>query len=112
MIRKLCFLTSLIYLSSFLCILSAQTVTYSVRQPDFEVSAFAQDREGYVWVATSRGLARFNGSGYMTWNSTDETGGLPNDKILSLLYDGQDRMWVGTECGFGVMKDGIHTHNG
>jgi len=112
MIRKLCFLTNLIYLSSFLCILSAQTTTYSVRQPDFEVSAFAQDKEGYIWVATSRGLARFNGSGYMTWNSTGETGGLPNDKILSLLYDGQDRMWVGTECGFGVMKDGIHTHNG
>ena len=55
-----------------------------------EVHAFSQDSEGYVWIATSRGLARFNGTGYLTWNAGGNTGDLPNDKVMSLMYDGQD----------------------
>ena len=49
---KLRFLTYLIYLLQFQTFLSAQPLEYSIRQPDFEVNSFAQDNDGYVWLAT------------------------------------------------------------
>lgn len=110
--RKLCFLTNLIYLSFSICPALAQTSEYLFRQPDVEVNAFAQDAEGYIWMATSHGLARFDGSGYLTWTATKEEGGLQNDNVLSLLYDSDGTLWVGTECGYGYMNDGWFTHNG
>lgn len=94
-------MTYLIYLLFFLPGVFANELTYSDRQPDMEVHAFAQDNEGYIWIATSRGLARFNGTGYLTWSAGSNAGDLPNDKVMSLMYDGQDRMWIGTECGLG-----------
>lgn len=109
---KLRFLTYLIYLLQFQTFLSAQPVEYPARQPDFEVNSFAQDSDGYVWFATSRGLARFNGSSYMTWNATDLEGGMPNDNVMSLMYGSEGTMWIGTECGLGYMADGIYSHNG
>ena len=110
--QKLRFLTYLIYLLSFQAFLSAQPVEYSTRQPDFEVNSFAQDNDGYVWLATSRGLARFNGSSYMTWHATDVEGGMPNDNVMSLLYDSKGKLWIGTECGLGYMTDGKYSHTG
>ena len=110
--RILLFLAYLIYLLSFSPFLSAQPVEYSTRQPDFEVNSFAQDSDGYVWLATSRGLARFNGSSYMIWRATDVEGGMPNDNVMSLLYDSEGTMWIGTECGLGYKTDGVYAHNG
>ncbi|MGN1219770.1 MAG: two-component regulator propeller domain-containing protein [Candidatus Cryptobacteroides sp.] len=61
----------------------AQEVAYSVRQPSMEVNAFSQDSDGYVWIATSKGLARFNGSGYKIWYATNDDNGISNDVPLS-----------------------------
>ena len=108
--QKLRFLTYLIYLLQFQTFLAAQPVEYATRQPDFEVNSFGQDSDGYVWFATSRGLARFNGSSYMTWRATDVEGGMPNDNVMSLMYDSAGTMWIGTECGLGYMTGGRYSH--
>lgn len=112
MIRKLCFLTYLTYLTSLLSGLSAQTAEYSLRQPATDVNSIVQDGQGYIWVATSQGLARYNGSGYTTWRATNAEGGLVNDNVISLMADDSGCLWIGTECGIGCMSDGVYSHNG
>src|SRR5215813_636181 len=54
---------------------ASESVSYSLRSwttrdglPGHIVRAFAQDREGYLWVGTERGLARFDGFRFVTWD--------------------------------------------
>ncbi len=50
--------------------------------PQSQVSALAQDREGYLWVGTWGGLARFNGSEFRNFFLED---GLHSTRIQELL---------------------------
>lgn len=95
----LCFLAIHIFLTTLSIRSNAQGAEYSVRQPSMEVNAFSQDDDGYVWMATSRGLARFNGSGYKVWYATNDDKGISNDNIMSICHDDSGCLWIGTECG-------------
>ncbi|MFA5684121.1 MAG: diguanylate cyclase [Lysobacteraceae bacterium] len=68
--------------------------------PQNSVNAIVQDHRGYLWLATFGGLARFDGSAFRVFRSTS-SGGPASDRILSLLLDPQERLWIGTE-GAGV----------
>jgi len=64
--------------------------------PQSQVSALAQDHEGYLWVGTWGGLARFNGSDFKSFFLED---GLPNTRIQELLAASDGTLWVATETG-------------
>ncbi len=64
--------------------------------PQSQVSALAQDSEGYLWVGTWGGLARFNGNEFKTFFRED---GLHSARIHELLVASDDRMWVATVGG-------------
>ena len=91
---------------------SAQTLpfrTYSSEKGLSEavVSDLAQDDKGYIWVATSYGLNRFDGFQFENFYAED---GLFSNKIFSLLKDRSNRMWVGTGSGVNVIKgDSVRT---
>ena len=95
----LCFLVIHVFLTTLTVHSMAQEIEYSVRQPSMEVNAFSQDADGYVWMATSKGLARFNGSGYKVWYATNDDKGISNDNIMSICHDDSGCLWIGTECG-------------
>lgn len=64
--------------------------------PANTVTAIAQTPDGYLWVGTLNGLARFDGVRFKVFSKTD---GLPNSRILCLLLDRQGVLWIGTEGG-------------
>ena len=64
--------------------------------PGNEVTALVQTRNGYLWVGTSAGLARFDGVKFTRFGEKD---GLKSNRILCLLEDKQDGLWVGTDGG-------------
>ncbi len=64
--------------------------------PQSQVSALAQDHEGYLWVGTWGGLARFNGSEFKRFFLED---GLPSTRIQELLAGNDGTLWVATEDG-------------
>ncbi|HSM14613.1 MAG TPA: two-component regulator propeller domain-containing protein, partial [Thermoanaerobaculia bacterium] len=66
--------------------------------PQNSVNDILQTRDGYLWIATSGGLARFDGVAFEVFDGEGRTG-LPSSRILSLLEDRQGRLWVGTEQG-------------
>ena len=66
--------------------------------PSSNVNGMAQDRAGYLWVATTDGLARYDGVGVRVWRHIpgDDTA-LPGNYVAALHVDGDDRVWVAVE---------------
>lgn len=66
--------------------------------PQVSVTAMVQDAEGYMWLGTQNGLARFDGVQFKVFN-TANTPNMPSNLITSLLLDQQQRLWIGTVNG-------------
>ena len=66
--------------------------------PDNAVSAVVQTRDGYVWLGTYGGLARFDGVRFTVFNSANEPA-LQSDRITSLFEDAKGTLWIGHERG-------------
>ncbi|WP_149196679.1 ligand-binding sensor domain-containing protein, partial [Luteimonas suaedae] len=64
--------------------------------PSNRINALVEDRHGYLWIATSDGLARYDGTGFRIWR---EEQGLPNNFVWSLALDADGRLWIGTAYG-------------
>jgi signal transduction histidine kinase/ligand-binding sensor domain-containing protein len=62
--------------------------------PSSFVRAIAQDRDGYLWLATYSGLVRFDGARFVTWKD-DEGPSLPSEDLSSLLVARDGSLWVG-----------------
>ena len=58
------------------------------------VNSIAQDREGYLWIASSAGLLRFDGARFTPWNSLSDTP-LPASSASALLVAHDGTLWVG-----------------
>lgn len=66
--------------------------------PSTAVKGIAQDRAGYIWVATDDGLARYDGFAFTVWRHDPDSGnGLPDNAIETLFIDRSDRIWLGFE---------------
>ncbi len=71
------------------------------------VNALVRDRAGHLWVGTSRGLNRFNGSAFKPYlNLHADSLDLFDDYVAALVYDTDDRLWVGTPSGIALLRDG------
>ncbi|HZO55821.1 MAG TPA: two-component regulator propeller domain-containing protein, partial [Bryobacteraceae bacterium] len=66
--------------------------------PDNYVNAITQTAEGYLWVATFNGLARFNGVEFVVFDSAN-TPELPSSRITSFTRDRRGRLWILSEYG-------------
>ncbi|WP_394001163.1 ATP-binding protein [Luteimonas sp. WGS1318] len=78
--------------------------------PSSRVNAIAEDRQGYLWIATRDGLARYDGVGFRIWRIED---GLHDNYVWSVHVDARDRVWIGTRGGAVSMLDtdrGRFTH--
>ncbi len=66
--------------------------------PGNAVLAIAQTRDGYLWLGTLNGLARFDGAHFTRFDE-DTTPELRSSRIVKLFTDRRDNLWVGTEPG-------------
>lgn len=66
--------------------------------PQNTVTSIVQTRDGYIWVGTFGGLARFDGIKFRVFDAAN-TPGFNANRILSLYEDGWGRLWIGTETG-------------
>src|SRR4051794_21341237 len=64
--------------------------------PANTVMAIAQGPDGYLWIGTLNGLARFDGMHFKAYGKAD---GLPNSRVLCLFFDREGTLWIGTEGG-------------
>ena len=62
--------------------------------------ALAEDGDGFLWVGTQGGLARWDGYGFHTYTADPGApGALPDAMIETLHTDGRGRLWIGTNIG-------------
>ncbi len=76
------------------------------RLPQNSVVALTQTRDGYLWLGTLNGLARFDGNAFTTFN-VNNTPGLPGKNIIFLHEDRATNFWVAADNGvLCLVKDG------
>ena len=78
--------------------------------PSARIEDVIQTHDGYIWLATLDGLARFDGVRFERFYNSD-TPGLANSMIKCLLEDSRWRLWYGTESGEIGWKDAAGFHN-
>lgn len=59
--------------------------------PSTETHVVLQDHNGYIWVGTDRGLARFDGTSFSVYGQPE---GLAEDVVVSLYEDPWKRLWA------------------
>ncbi|GGW69664.1 ligand-binding sensor domain-containing diguanylate cyclase [Alishewanella tabrizica] len=66
--------------------------------PQISVQTMVQDADGFIWLGTQNGLARFDGVQFDVFNTANSPN-LPSNLITSLLIDAKQQLWVGTANG-------------
>ena len=68
--------------------------------PSDSVYALAQDHDGYLWVGTDDGLARFDGIDFNVFrHQPEQPTSLPSNAVQALHVDAAGRLWVGMSGG-------------
>ncbi|MGB8730225.1 MAG: two-component regulator propeller domain-containing protein, partial [Candidatus Sulfotelmatobacter sp.] len=77
--------------------------------PQNSVNAMLQDHQGYIWIGTFGGLARFDGERFTVFDSAN-TPGFGSDQIVSLYESRSGALWIGTvDDGLIRLQDGVAT---
>ncbi len=64
------------------------------------VTAITEDGDGFIWVGTQEGLARWDGYHFRTYKpATGDAHALPDSLITTLHTDPRGRLWIGTNAG-------------
>ena len=74
--------------------------------PQDSIKKVLQTKDGYVWVGTQEGLARFDGVHFTIFN-TQNSPGLESDNIHDLEQDGEGNLWIFANSGLSRYRDGV-----
>lgn len=73
--------------------------------PQMSVLCALQGRDGYLWLGTQEGLARFDGLSFHAYK-IDDTPELHSNYVGTLFQDRRGRIWIGTGEGHVAWYDG------
>lgn len=76
--------------------------------PQNSIQAITQTSDGYLWIGTELGLARFDGIQFTVFDSKN-TAQLLSGYIKTLLPGRDGSLWIGTRRGLTRLKDGKFT---
>src|SRR5947209_13897854 len=65
--------------------------------PQDAIRAVTQTSDGYLWLGTDEGLARFDGYEFIIFSK--DRGELPSNSITALAADRDGALWIGTANG-------------
>lgn len=61
--------------------------------PSAEIYCLLRDHQGFLWLGTDRGAARYDGYNFRSYNTRE---GLPDNAVFDLYQDQQNRIWFST----------------
>ncbi len=69
--------------------------------PSSSVMSILQDKQGFIWLGTVNGLARYDGRQIKNFEFDDKNpASLSNPLVTALIEDEDQVLWVGTRLGF------------
>jgi ligand-binding sensor domain-containing protein len=71
--------------------------------PTTRIRSIAKTRDGKLWLATLEGIYSFDGKKFIQYTEKD---GLPEKSTYSVEVDVYDQLWIGTQNGIGLWKNG------
>lgn len=75
--------------------------------PQNSIYSVLQTKDGYLWIGTQEGLARFDGVTFSLFNK-DNTPELTSNQIKCMYEDSKDDLWIGTlNGGILLYRDGV-----
>jgi ligand-binding sensor domain-containing protein len=81
--------------------------------PSSQINAFVEDDLGNVWVGTEGGIGQITPGGEVAFALTTENSGLIDNRINSLLFDGDaGELWIGTFDGLSRLKIALGNESG
>lgn len=89
------------------------TATVRDGLPSASVRCLARDRQGFLWVGTDDGLARYDGVAFQVWrHRRSGPRSLADNVVLSIAEDRWGRLWVGTHGGVSRLdaaREAVHS---
>jgi ligand-binding sensor domain-containing protein/signal transduction histidine kinase len=76
--------------------------------PQNTVQSITQTRDGYIWIGTQEGLARFDGLKFVIFDK-ENTPQFKSNDIRSLLEDREGALWISTSYGLLRLQNGQFT---
>jgi signal transduction histidine kinase/DNA-binding response OmpR family regulator/ligand-binding sensor domain-containing protein len=82
------------------------TSTDGLPSPEIR-SNVVRDRQGFIWIPTINGLARYDGYTCKVYrNNPDDSASISSNRLMSIYLDRRDRLWIGTWASGLTMYDG------
>lgn len=69
------------------------------------VQALLQTSDGYLWVGTAGGLARFDGARFTSFTN-EQAPHLGSEPVFGLMEDAKRQLWIGHSQGASVYREG------
>jgi len=64
------------------------------------INKLVQRKDGFVWIATSEGISRFDGYSFNNYLSDpNDPTSIPSSWVETMFEDSRERLWVGTDRG-------------
>lgn len=88
----------------------ARLYTSELGLPNSQVNSIFQDAQGFVWICTENGLARFDGRDFVTFRHVrDKEDALASDLVLTVFQDTRNTFWVGTSTGLQTFDSSLRS---
>jgi signal transduction histidine kinase/ligand-binding sensor domain-containing protein/DNA-binding response OmpR family regulator len=82
-----------------------QHLNTSYGLPNQQVESMVQDNNGYIWIGTRNGLAKYDGYNVETYYHVEgDANSLVHNFVHGLFVDSKHRLWVSTENGVSLYR--------
>jgi signal transduction histidine kinase/DNA-binding response OmpR family regulator/ligand-binding sensor domain-containing protein len=75
------------------------------------IRCFGEDKDGYIWIGTGRGLNRYNGYEFSRHLRNHDSTALVDNQLQYIFRDSKDRMWFLTVNGISLYGPDGHFTN-
>lgn len=75
--------------------------------PDAQVTGIVQDADGFLWISTTNGLSRYDGTEFRNFFYDRQKNALPGNNITNMVTYGPSHLVIATTTGLSLLN--IHT---
>ena len=89
---------------------TARIYTSGSGLPNSQINSIYQDKEGFIWISTASGLARFDGMDFATFNfNRNSSNSIASDLVISVFEDSYGTFWTGTSAGLQIFDESYNS---